>query len=98
MPPPTEMERIRTVLDEVARSLPEWPKVVQVEFELGVDGAGDPAVYITVLLDESTRSEDWTSANLEPIEDRIQAALQEAGIERWPYVTFIRPSEWRAAG
>lgn len=97
MPPPTEMERIRAVLDEVVRQLPAWPKVVGVEFEEGVDGAGDPAVYITVLLDESTRSEDWTNPNFQPIIDAIRLGLQEAAINRWPYVGFARPSDWRAA-
>lgn len=98
MPPPTESERIRAVLDEVVRQLPAWPKVVGVEFEEGVDQAGDAAAFITVLLEESTRSEDWKTPNFQPIIDAVRAAFYEAGISHWPYFRFARPSEWKAAG
>ena len=98
MPPPTETDRIRAVLDEVAGGLPDWPKVVGMEFEVGEDQAGDPAAYITVLLDESTRSEDWTTPNFRPIMDAIRTGFHEAGISHWPYFSFARPSEWKAAG
>jgi hypothetical protein len=98
MAKPSEPERIRRVLDAVRTSLPHPPRVVEIEYEVGADLADDPALYMTLLLEESTRDEDWTSANLEPIEDRIKAALTDAGIELWPYFRYARPSEWRAAG
>lgn len=95
---PNESERIRTTLESVPASLPSHPKVVETRFELGTDEAGDPAVYVVVLLDDSTSDADWVSSKLEPIAQRVRAALHEAGIARWPYVRFARPSDYRAAG
>jgi hypothetical protein len=93
-----ELEHIRSTLDEVQRRLPSFPRTVGLHFDVGTDDAGDPAVYIVVLLDESTRDEDWTSDKLDPIADLIRGALRGAGVSRWPYVRYSKPSELRAAG
>jgi hypothetical protein len=93
-----EFEHIRTVLDSVQRSLPPIPRTVGMHFDVGTDEAGDPAVYVVVLLDEGTRDEDWTSEKLDPIAQTIRAALRAAGVSRWPYVRYSKPSELRAAG
>jgi hypothetical protein len=93
-----EWERIQSVLDSVQRSLPAFPRTVGLQFDVGTDTAGDPAVYVVVLLDESTREEDWTNENLEPIAQMIRHAIRSAGVGRWPYVRYSKPSELKAAG
>jgi hypothetical protein len=93
-----ETDRIRNTLDQVSSSLPANPHVVGTQFDLGTDGTGDPAVYVVVLLDDATKDEDWTSPKLEPIADRFREELRAAGIDRWPYVRFAKPSDLKAAG
>jgi hypothetical protein len=56
-----EFEQIRGVLDSVQKSLPAFPRTVGMHFDVGADIAGDPAVYVVVLLDENTRQKDWTN-------------------------------------
>ena len=94
----TETDQIRAALATVPTSFPGHPRVVETRFKLGSDEAGDPAVFVVVLLDENTSDADWTSPKLEPIAERFRAALDDAGIARWPYVRFARPSDYRAAG
>ena len=79
----------------------EWsgvPRIDSFRFELGEDLGGDPAVTVTVLLDEQTRDEDWTVPNLNPIRDIIERRIEAGGVERWVYVRFIRPSDLQAVG
>lgn len=94
----SETDRIRSLLKKLAPSLPRRPKIRDIRFELGADEAGDPAVFVTVLLDDSTRDEDWIAPKLDPIAQRIRDELHKEGAGRWPYVRFARPSDLKRAG
>lgn len=94
----SETDRIQATLDGLPRSSPPSPTIVGTDFELGTDQADDPAVFIVVFLDERTKDKDWISTKLDPIADTIRNALREAGVERWVYVRFARPSDLKAAG
>ncbi len=96
--PVTESELFRAALESVVSANGRPPTVIGTRFELGSDQGGDPAVFVTVLLDEATKDEDWTSPKLDPSADRIRALLRGTGTARWPYVRFARPSDLKAVG
>lgn len=97
---PSDYDRVNAALKSASTSAPAGPKIVDTRLELGMDEAGDAAAFITVVLDESTRGDEWTSANLRPIADHIKNSLRDSGIGYWPYVRFAKPSDLnsRAAG
>ncbi len=89
----SETEELLAALKPIPDAVRPPPKVVGVMFELGDDEAGDPAAFITVLLDDGTPETDWVSAKLEPIADVVRKAVHERGVGRWPYVRFARVSD-----
>ena len=93
-----EFDEIRRILETISGPQPSRPSVVGTRFELGIDQADDPAVYVTVLLDDKTKSKDWTSPKLDPIADRVKEAIRAGGIAHWPSVRFATPSDLKAAG
>lgn len=74
------------------------PTVVRCDYELGTDQAEDPAVFVTVLLDDSWRDEDWTLERMLLLENQVRSTLWSAGVSRWAYVRFLRPKDVKAAG
>lgn len=90
---PSETDEMVAALKAIPNSVRPPPKVVGVMFELGQDEAGDPAAFITVLLDDDTPEKDWVSAKLDPIADTVRKAVHARGVERWPYVRFARRSD-----
>ncbi|MBX3362455.1 MAG: hypothetical protein KF912_03740 [Phycisphaeraceae bacterium] len=96
---PTKDEQIQAALDSVLASAPKVPKVIETRFRLGIDDAGDDAIFVLVVLDEQTKDTEWTTANFQPIMDQIHEAIRAAGLTDWPYFRFARPSELnRVAG
>ncbi len=93
-----EVEQIESALRAITHSMPAGPRVVDLRFDLGVDEAGDPAIFVVVLLDEGTKEKDWVSPRLDPIADRVREALRAAEVRRWPYVRFAKPSDLKTAG
>lgn len=87
---------------EAARSalarMPAFPKVVGEFFELREDQSDDPAVFLTVLLDDATSDTDWVDEKLDPISDQFRQALAAAEVERWVYTRFLRPQDLKEAG
>lgn len=89
-----DVKKIEHAVAEAAGHFAAPPtKVVRSEFTVGEDQTGDPAVFVTVFLDDATRDEDWTSKNLDPIVDRIRQAVASTGVERFVYVRFLRPKD-----
>ena len=70
------------------------PDTVQdVSYRLDVDASGMPAVWVWVVVDDDAPSRPDFPAMAADIRDSIRNALQQAGIERWPYVRFRTRSE-----
>lgn len=94
----TELKCIETVLRRDQLPLPDRPKVLDIQFRRVLDSMGEPALYITVVLDDATPDEDRRWAMLKPIRDAVQDTIWNAGIDRYPYVSFATASELAEAG
>jgi len=90
-------EEINEELSVERLSLPSRPEIERVEYRDHTDSLGDPAVQVFVILSEKARESDRTVDKLRPIEDAIRTALNKAGVGRWPYFWFRKPSEQRRA-
>lgn len=93
-----DAEQIAKALDGLSGRLPGPPRVQGMFLELGVDEAGDPAAFVTVLLVDKTPDSDWVSAKLDPIASAVRTAVRASGVDRWPYVRFARWSDAPAVG
>lgn len=90
--------KIVSLLPGIANSVAGAPKVKYWFSRVGFDEAGDPAVFIRAVLDDSVPDSDWTNEKLSPITNAIREGLPKAGINRWAYVTYARDSGMKAAG
>jgi hypothetical protein len=84
-----EAEEIREAVKKA--SLPDT--VRDLSYRLDVDASGAPAVWVWVVLDDAAASSRDFPAVAADIRDAIRNALQQAGIDRWPYVRFRTRSE-----
>jgi hypothetical protein len=84
-----EAEDIREAVKKA--SLPDT--VRDLSYRLDVDASGAPAVWVWVVVDDAAASSRDFPAVAAGIRDAIRNALQEAGIDRWPYVRFRTRSE-----
>lgn len=90
--------RIINAVKAAMASLPPRPKVEGVMLELDTDEAGDPAVFITMILADRTPDSDWVTSKLEPIAEQVREAVRGSGAGRYPYVRFARSADVPKAG
>lgn len=90
-------ERVQLALAKARHQFPPEPKVVGMEHELIIDSTGDDAVEILIKIDDATPEDQWMSAWLEPIAKTIREILRQEGIDLWPYIHFLTPSEEKEA-
>lgn len=77
---------VTAVMDAIKAEgkLPDFVKGNEVK--TGEDWSGDPAVYVTVLVDpQNTTAAEWNS-----VADTIRTKLLGLGLKRWPYVRLGR--------
>jgi hypothetical protein len=81
---PTHEEAIK--VEEVLQIMefPEW--VANWYRELGNDWAGDPAVRVTIFVDEPITPRKQLGRFATDYTAKIRHALKAKGIERWPYI------------
>ncbi len=85
----SEYQQIENIL--MALEHPSF--VTEIRHVLDTDSAGDPAVWIWVILQDATAESAAFPACTEPVRSTIAQALREAEIDRWPYVRFRGESE-----
>lgn len=85
----SEQEQIATVLDAIDRP----PFVTEIRHALDTDAAGEPAIWVWVVLDDDTADSEEFFERSEVVRSRIVQSLREAQIARWPYVRFRGQSE-----
>lgn len=76
---------------------PQFPPFVRdAVFQLRTDHAGDPAVWVWLILDDDTELESRAiQAELKRVRDAIQDRVFASGIDRWPYLSVRTVSEQR---
>lgn len=92
-----EADEIKAKIEEI---MVEWnsagkqPKLVGVHsVRVGTDSTGDPAVHVTMLLDDNTPDEYWASKHVSPLVERIRKVTESESAQRFTYVNFASPSD-----
>jgi hypothetical protein len=87
-----ESERVREAIWSVWKEERWW--IPTFDYEIGDDSTGDPAVWIWLILNddrdiEARETREW----LRRVRLAIRSALQDRGVERWPYISVRSRSE-----
>jgi hypothetical protein len=65
------------------------PGVRRVEFHLGEDSEGAPAVWITFVAGDDLKPSKEKIADLQRITNEVRAEILRSDTERWPYVEIV---------
>ena len=88
----------REALDLKNLPLPAGLHVLRIDAEDYTDWDGDPALRISILLDESTDVEKLSGAAVGDFEQAIQANLRKHGVVLFPHFFYAKPSELAETG
>lgn len=94
-----ETEKVVTIEEALrsrVRKIKGRPKPVDVRCRFGVDSADDPTIFVTVVLDDETTDEDWTTEKFQPISDALKKELHRLGVERWPSFSYATLEDLRS--
>ncbi len=91
----TKDTELAGILDLKTLPLPPRPKVVAIRAEPYVDFLGADELRIWVVLDDSTKLEEWTGDGIHEIDRTINDALLAAGEKRFPYMWFRTRSQFQ---
>jgi len=70
--------------------------VSRVVTRVGRDSTGDPAVWIWIILKDTSLAESWVRSNREQLRRWAEKAVRATGIEHWAYITFRTETEQQA--
>ena len=90
-----EDQKIDAALDPEALALPGRPRVVRILWEPIVDSGGDDALWLWVVLHDSTSDQEREWDVLEPVEDVIRDALARVDPGRFPYIWYRTEAEMK---
>ena len=83
----------REAIDVRNLRLPPSPPVVEVRVEEYTDSSGEPALRVTVVLDESADVEKESGETIGDLKSAIRQSLREHGVTLFPYIFLVKPSE-----
>lgn len=81
-------------LEGLRRQLP-WLDRVEVEFR--DDSAGEPAIFVRLVVCSGVEDLFEDGARLMDARRQVRAVLDETGIELWPFIGFVSADEVEAA-
>jgi hypothetical protein len=86
-----EADEVRQMLERLRDqgAFPPKPAVKRFEVIPDRDSTGDPAYYITVLLDDAAPESELTYDLIKPIEQLVFDSVVRGPEEPWPYVRVI---------
>jgi hypothetical protein len=94
------MSHTTAQLDELlavpSLNLPARPRVERIDWYPFTDSIGDPALRITVVLDEQFGKGGPGWSQLKPIQEAIDRSLRNHGISDFPYIRFVTSEEFTA--
>ena len=74
--------------------LGDWPVIERIEVEKTIDHLGDPALYVTVVLADSTNPDDLTFEAVWPTKEAIlNNLIAMYGGDFYPYIRLVPESE-----
>jgi hypothetical protein len=75
-----------TVFSEIVRGIGRLPDGVRrVEFHLGEDSEGAPAVWITFIARDDLKPSKAKISDLQRVINEVRSQVIRSGTERWPY-------------
>jgi hypothetical protein len=83
----------REAIDIRNLRLPPSPPVAEVKVEEYTDSSGEPALRVTVVLDESADVEKESGETIGNLKSAIRESLREHGVTLFPYIFLVKPSE-----
>jgi hypothetical protein len=83
----------RDALDLKNLPVPAGMRILKIDAEDYTDWDGDPALRISVLIDDATEVEKVTGDEVGDFKDAIHQNLLKNGIALFPYIFFAKPSE-----
>ncbi len=79
-------------IEELLVTNPLSDHVKGIEVQLGEDAAGDPAVFITIIVEDDKTPSPQGSARLGRFSELATTSLLELDPRRWPYFDFRVPA------
>jgi hypothetical protein len=86
-------QKIRCALDLKSLSFPPSIPVLAIDVEDYTDWTGDPALRVSVTVDESVDEESISGEDVGNLKDSIYKSLRDHGITLFPYIFLAKPSE-----
>jgi nitric oxide synthase oxygenase domain/subunit len=91
---PADLKKAKAALNLQKLKLPSRPRVRAIEVEDYVDWAGDEALRVYVVIDESTTDEELRNGRaILDLKRAIHDSLLKKGITLFPYTIITKPSE-----
>jgi hypothetical protein len=84
---------VRRALDMHRLKLPPSPPILAIEAEEYVDSSGDDSLRVWVVLPDEFDEETITGDEVLDIKSTIHQSLLSHGIDRFPYIFFIKLGE-----
>lgn len=94
-PPWKEMLRIQKVLAAVSTEFPNW--VVNWDVKIGSDAYDEPAIRLTIYVDDQTASHHEYGKAITLLNLKIYHALLDADIQLWPFIRLQSAAEHKAS-
>lgn len=89
----TSVSDAMQVVNERLPSLATSPRVDEFQTELALDSNGEPATFITVIVEDDPSGEPYPWTRLKPIHDLVWVVFTERAVPRKPYIDFRLRSE-----
>jgi len=91
----------QATIDEAVRKdrldLPDLPVIETIEVKQIVDSSGVDSLEVWVVLSDSTNTdEEITGESVMQIKEAIAESLLESGVTLFPYIRFIKQSDYKA--
>lgn len=87
---------IDTAIRKENLDLPELPVVEQIEAEYYEDHTGEDSLLVWVILSDALRDEELTGESVVQIKSAISESLLQNGVKLFPYIRFVKRSDYQA--
>ena len=85
--------RVQQAIDLKQLMLPPDLRVLSIDADDYTDWSGDPALRLSVLIDENTDVEHLSGDTIHAFKRAVRESLRRHGIDRFAYFFFAKPSE-----
>jgi hypothetical protein len=88
------LRAVNEIADKLKAALGKPPHgVSRVLTKIGTDSTGDPAVWIWIILPDSSFEDASSSSEHKKLREWAANAVRASGVQHWPYVFFRSEAE-----